>query len=64
VRERQEDLSDLFEGLVDVSLQGGLDGIHTEFDGSDLGDGSVFLEMEHELLDRIEQIGHLSILEL
>jgi hypothetical protein len=41
-----------------------LDGVHAQFDRSDLWDGSVLLEMEHELLHRVEEIGHLAILEL
>lgn len=47
-----------------MSLEGRLDGIHTDLDGSNLGDGSVSLEMEHQLLDSVEKIGHLAIFEL
>ena len=58
------DLSDLFEGLVDVSLECRLDGIHADLDGSNLGDGGVSLEMKHQLLHSVQQIGHLAIFEL
>jgi hypothetical protein len=45
---------------VDVSLECRLDGIHAD-DGRD---GGVSLEMKHQLLHSVQQIGHLAIFEL